>query len=66
MIAVEDELLEIIEKNLVIVDVMRGSSEWDIQLHDDKSRAARALVNEAMPDFERQWNEEFGSAPAIK
>lgn len=59
LIAVEDELAEIIRGRPAMIDVMRDSIEWDTQIfNDDAVRAARAVVNESFELFKKTWAED--------
>lgn len=62
LIFVEERLIEIMVGNHAFVDAMRDSPEFDNEWEDDVRRAARALVNEALPEFESRWNEKHSSS----
>jgi hypothetical protein len=66
LLAVEAEIVEIMQSRNALVDVMRNSVEWDEELYsDDAQRAARALVNESLEQAEALWLERLESAPEV-
>lgn len=58
LMAVEGELVGIMETHPAMIDAMRTSIEWDNEVfNDDANRAARALVNESSDAAKALWTE---------